>query len=115
MLSFIQKYITSGNERSVKAKKNIIASFLNKGVAIIISLLIVPITINYLNSEQYGIWLTLSSTVAWIAYFDIGLGHGFRNKFAEAKANGDLILARKYVSTTYAILGIIFGAIGSSY
>lgn len=111
MLSFIQKYISSGSERSVKAKKNIIASFLNKGVAIIISLLIVPITINYLNSEQYGIWLTLSSTVAWIAYFDIGLGHGFRNKFAEAKANGDPILARKYVSTTYAILGIIFGAI----
>lgn len=111
MSSFIQKYITSGSERSVKAKKNIIASFFNKGIAIIISLLIVPITINYLNSEQYGIWLTLSSIVAWIAYFDIGLGHGFRNKFAEAKAKGDHILARKYVSTTYAILGIIFGAL----
>lgn len=111
IIALIKKYITSGSGRSVKAKKNIIASLINKGVAIIISLLIVPITINYLDAEQYGIWLTLSSIVSWIAYFDIGLGHGFRNKFAEAKACGDIVLARKYVSTTYALLSIIFSIV----
>lgn len=111
LFSSIQKYISSGSGRSVKAKKNIIASFFNKGVAIIISLLIVPITINYLNTEQYGVWLTLSSIVSWIAFFDIGLGHGFRNKFAEAKACGNSILARKYVSTTYACLSIVFSIV----
>lgn len=111
LLEFIKKYINSGSTRSQLAKKNIIASFLNKGVAIIISLLLVPVTIDYLNAEQYGIWLTLSSIVAWISYFDVGLGHGFRNRFAESKAIGDDVLARKYVSTTYISLFIIFGVI----
>lgn len=64
-------------------------------------LLIVPITIDYVDSEKYGIWLTISSIIGWITFFDLGFGHGFRNKFAEAKANRDYKLARKYVSTTY--------------
>lgn len=107
----LKQFISSGDERSIKAKKNIILSFANKGLAIIISLAIIPITIDYLNPEQYGIWLTLSSVVAWLAFFDVGLGHGFRNRFAEAKANGDELLARKYVSTTYFTLIVIFGIV----
>jgi len=50
----------------------------------------------------------MSSIVGWFVFFDIGLTQGLRNRFAEAKASGDDILARIYVSTTYAILGIIF-------
>lgn len=111
MLNKIKALIKSGDQRSVKAKKNIILSFGNKVIAILISLAIVPITIDYLNPEQYGVWLTLSSIVAWISFFDIGLGHGFRNRFAEAKANGNVELARKYVSTTYFAMILIFGLV----
>lgn len=106
-----RQYVSSGPKRSVLAKKNIIGAILNKGVAIIISLLLVPTTIDYLDTEQYGIWLTISSLISWISYFDIGLVHGFKNKFAEAKANGDKVLAQQYVSTTYASLIMIFGVI----
>lgn len=106
----IKNFLVSGDERSRKAKKNILLSFANKGLAILISLALIPITIDYLNSEQYGIWLTLSSIVAWISFFDIGLGHGFRNRFAEAKARGNNLLARRYVSTTYFAMTLIFGA-----
>lgn len=110
-LNRVRQYIVSGNERSVLVKKNIIGAIFNKGVAIIISLLLVPATINYLDTEQYGIWLTISSIIGWIAYFDVGLVHGFKNKFAEAKANGNRLLARQYVSTTYFALIVIFGII----
>lgn len=106
-----KEFIATGDERSRKAKKNIAFSIFNKGVAILISLAIVPITIDYLNAEQYGIWLTLSSIVAWLSFFDIGLSHGFRNRFAEAKANGDDLLARKYVSTTYFAMIVIFSIV----
>lgn len=107
----IKNYINKGNQRSVLAKKNIAGSFVNRVFAIVISLLLVPITINYLSAEQYGVWLTLSSIVAWVSYFDVGLVHGFKNKFAEAVANNDTRLARQYVSTTYFIMIIIFSAI----
>lgn len=69
--------------------------------------MIVPMTINYVSPDQYGIWLTISSIVAWISYFDLGLGHGLRNKFAECKAKGNSILASQYISTAYAIIGMI--------
>ena len=103
--------ITNGHERSVKAKKNILASFLIKGLGIAISLVLVPLTINYINPSRYGIWLTLSSIIGWFSFFDIGFGNGLRNKFAEAQAKGEHELARIYVSTTYAILSIIIGAV----
>ena len=97
----------SGHERSVKAKKNIVASFFLKGISIVISLLLVPLTIDYLSPTKYGIWLTLTSVIGWFVFFDIGLGNGMRNKFAEAKAAGNDVLARTYISTTYAIITII--------
>ena len=105
---FAKRYIATGHERSVRAKRNILASFLIKGCSIGISLLLVPMTIDYINSSRYGIWLTLSSIVAWLSFFDIGLTQGLRNKFAEAKAKNDDNIAKIYVSTTYALLGIIF-------
>ena len=97
-----------GHSRTVKAKKNIIVSFGLKGISIIVGLVFVPLILGYLDAERYGIWLTLSSIIAWFSFFDIGLGNGLRNRFAEAIAAGDHELAKTYVSTTYAILGVVF-------
>jgi len=105
---FLNNIISKGHHRSIRAKKNIIALFFIKGASIAISLIVVPLTINYINSSQYGIWLTLSSIVTWFSFFEIGLTGSLRNKFAEAKAKGEDELAQIYVSTTYAILTIIF-------
>lgn len=106
-IAFLNSILSKGHHRSVKAKKNIIASFFLKGMSIAISLIVVPLTINYLNPSRYGIWLTLSSIVGWFSFFDIGFGNGLRNKFAESIAKGEHEKARIYVSTTYAILSII--------
>lgn len=103
--------MSQGNERTLRAKKNIIYSLFIKGINIGTSLLVVPITINYLNPTKYGIWLTLSSILGWIAFFDMGFTHGFRNKFAEALAKGDRLLAKSYVSTTYCALAILFSIV----
>lgn len=111
IINSIRKQVLSGDIRSVKAKKNILLSFFNKIVSIVISFVLVPITINYLDQEQYGIWLTITSVVSWISFFDIGLGHGFKNKIAEAKANNDVLLCKKYVSTAYFIFILIFGTL----
>lgn len=105
---FLNNILSKGHQRSIKAKKNIVASFFIKGISIAISLIVVPLTLNYINPSRYGIWLTLSSIVNWFSFFDIGLSQGLRNKFAQAKAQGNDALAQTYVSTTYAILAIIF-------
>ena len=98
---------SSGNPRSALAKKNIVASVFISGSSIAIGLILLPLTINYLSPEKYGIWITLSSIIGWFSFFDIGLGNGLRNHFAQALAEGKTKLAKIYVSTTYAILSII--------
>ncbi len=102
--------LNSGHSRSVKARKHILISFLIKSVSIVIGFVFVPLLLHYLGAAEYGIWLTLSSIIAWVSYFDIGLGNGLRNRFAESLAKGEPQMARIYVSTTYAGLSLIFGA-----
>lgn len=82
-----------------------------KGGSILISLILVPMTLSYLNPYEYGIWLTLSSILTWVYIFDIGLGNGLRNKLTEALALNDLKLARIYVSTAFFSLLILVVAI----
>lgn len=101
------KSFFQGHERTVKAKKNIVASVFIKGLSMIVGFLIIRITYDYLDQTVYGIWLTLTSFLAWFSFFEIGLGSGLRNKLAEALAVKDYDLGKAYVSTTYAILTII--------
>lgn len=101
------KKIFQGDPRSVKAKKNIVVSFGLKGIDILVYFLLVPATLGYLNSYEYGIWLTLNSILMWINSFDIGLGNGLRNKLAEALAKDDRQLCRSYVSTAFFMLSFI--------
>lgn len=103
----VRDYFTTGHKRSIRTKKNIIASFGLKGFSILVIFLLVPLTLNYLNPTKYGLWLTISSIIGWFSFFDIGLGNGLRNKLAEAFAVKDYKLAKAYVSTTYAILSLI--------
>ena len=107
MINRIRKYFTEGNERSTRAKKNILLSFFIRGGSIGISLVLVPLTLHAISSVEYGVWLTISSFIGWFSFFDIGLGNGLRNKFTEAMAKNDRETARQYVSTTYALLTVI--------
>jgi O-antigen/teichoic acid export membrane protein len=109
MIEILRKYFQEGNPRSILAKKHIMGSLFVRVASICISLVLVPLTISYVNPSRYGIWLVLSSVVGWVSFFDIGFTNGLRNRFAEAKAKGDDELARIYVSTAYVFLGTLFG------
>ena len=110
-----QNFISKGHSRSVKAKKNVIGSFLIKGANLAISFIMVPMVLGYLNPTKYGIWMTVSSIIHYFGFLDIGLGHGLRNRFAESKARDDNLVVKTYVSTTYALLLIIITVIYLCY
>ena len=110
MLEKINKFF-KGHQRTVKIKKNIIASFGIKGLSMIVGFLTVRITLDYLDQTTYGIWLTLTSFLGWFSFFEIGLGNGLKNKLSEALANKDYQLGKIYVSTTYGILTFIMAVV----
>ncbi|MDO9554613.1 lipopolysaccharide biosynthesis protein [Rhodonellum sp.] len=94
-------------DRSSLLIKNIINSIGIKGVGILISLILIPLSINYVGAINYGIWLTISSVVAWMNQFDLGMGNGLRNKITSEYAQKQNQDGKIYVSTTYAVLAII--------
>ena len=100
--------LQQGSSRSITVKKNILGSLFVKGCSIVISLLIVPLTLGYVSSDLYGIWLTLSSIMMWLNFFDIGFTLGLKNKLAEAITLGNMQRGKELVSTTYFIMTSIF-------
>lgn len=76
-------------------------SSIYKAFSIIINFFLVPLSISYLGSEQYGLWLTIFSFIGWFSFFDFGIGNGLRNKLASSMAIKDVSLSKAYVSTAY--------------
>src|SRR5665647_416367 len=104
IIQFFKNFFAQGNERTLRAKKNILISFICKVASILISFLIVPLTLGYVGKIEYGIWMTISSIITWFAFFDIGLGNGLRNKLAEALALNDKKTANIYISSVFVLI-----------
>ena len=111
----LKNILIGGSIRTAKAKKNILASFVIKGLSILVGFLMVPMVINYLNTTNYGIWITISSFLSWFTFFQIGLGAGLKNKLAVSFAKENTQLAKIYVSTTYAMLSIIITIVATLF
>ncbi len=105
--AYFRRMFFEGTPRSIQTKQNIVGLFLLRGISVAINFVLVPLTLTYLSKDKYGIWLTMSSILAWVMWLDVGLGNGLRNRFALALAHGDKKLARSYVSTTYLFVGLI--------
>lgn len=106
-LEALRERVRSTHPRTRKAQLNTLIGLAVKGGGMVISLLLVPLTIDYLSKNIYGTWLTISSIVTMIAFFDIGIGNGLRNKLTEAVSKQDIVLARTYISTAYVIFGLL--------
>mgnify|MGYP006902922004 CR=1 FL=1 len=104
VVSSILRYLSSGHSRSIKIKQNILLTLLFKIPAVVLDLLILRLTLDYLEPLKYGIWITLVSIVGWLSFSDIGMGAGLRNRLAESLARNDITQARVYISTTYAMM-----------
>lgn len=107
LVGVIKKHLT-GRGRSATVKKNIFASFMIKGLSILISLMLVPVTIGYVSAELYGVWLSLSSMVHMMHFMDLGFSQGLKNKLVEAIAKEDWTRGKSLVSTTYMMVSFVF-------
>lgn len=96
-----------GDHRSSLIKKNIVGSFAIKAWSGLAQLLLVPVSLNCLTKEEYGVWLVINSILIAVSYMDIGLGNGLRNKLAESLAQNDREKSQKLVSTTFYMLSFM--------
>src|SRR5262245_48489786 len=95
-------------ERYRRAALTAAANLLARAITIASALVSVPLTLHYLRAERYGMWLTVSSVVSFVAVADFGLGSGLLTALAAAHTRDD---ARRLVSTASAAVAAI-GAVG---
>ena len=74
-----------------------------KPVSMLLALAYMPVALSFLGTERYGVWTIVLDVLAWIAYFDIGIGNGLRNKLAEAYSLREDEQCKNYVSTAYVV------------
>jgi O-antigen/teichoic acid export membrane protein len=100
-------WLKKGDLRDVKVKRNVIALTVLKGLSMLIGFIMLPLVINYLEPNKYGIWLTLSSIIGWAGFFDFGLSNGLRYELGGALAENNIAKARSVVSTAMGMLFFI--------
>lgn len=93
-------------ERQRRLLLTAITSAFARGVSVLSALITVPLALNYLGPEQYGIWVTLSSFALLLAFADLGIGNGVINAVSRYLGVSDIAGMRRCISTAYVILGL---------
>jgi len=99
-------------ERYRRVAMTALASAFAKGVSMLTVIISVPLTLHYLGSERYGLWMTISSLIAMLSFADLGLGNGLLNVISDAKGRDNKEDAISGVSSTFFMLTCIALIIG---
>jgi O-antigen/teichoic acid export membrane protein len=82
-------------------------SMIARVVGMATSIISVPLVLDYLGSDRYGIWLQMSSFVAALGPLDLGIGLGLLTVLSDAYGRDDKEAARRAISTAAAMLTLI--------
>ena len=92
------------SERYRRAALTMLSAGLAKFATVLTLLVSVPLTLSYLGSERYGLWMTIGSVITLLSFSDLGIGNGLVNAISEANGKDDRELARQYVSSAFFML-----------
>lgn len=90
-----------------------LSAFAGKGTALLVNLITLPLTIRYLGRVEYGIWVTISSTVLLLGVLDLGIASTLTNYIAKANTTGDRKMASDYFATAFYVTVLVAGLLGS--
>lgn len=103
----LKPFKNNSKERYRKIILSGVSGIAARSIGILVSIITVPLTLGYLGTERYGLWMTISSMLAIIQFSDLGLGNALVNLIAEANGRDDKDAASKYISSVFFLsLGI---------
>lgn len=114
-IKFLRKYFTFStydisteegrtNERYRKVALSTGSSIFHKLITIFTGLISIPLTVNYLGEERFGLWMTITSIIALLTFADLGLGNGLVNAIAKSEGRNDKDYSQKAIASTFFIL-----------
>ena len=100
----ISTEVGRSQERYRRAVLTALAAAFARSVSFLTVLVTVPLTLHYLGSERYGLWMTISSLMVFLGFADLGLGNGLMNAVSSAFGRDDRGAARTSVSSGFFML-----------
>lgn len=100
-------------ERKNKIIKTFSVGFYAKMVGVLVTFAMVPLAVDYLGSEQYGLWVAVSSMIAMLSFADGGVGNALVNMVSHATGAQSNKKLQPIISTGYFVVSIIalFGVV----
>ncbi len=99
-------------ERERRAWLTSKVSIMSRAVTYGARLVVIPLSLKLLGNEQYGLWLTIGSLVAWLSMSDFGFSQGLINAIAEASGQDDQLAIRRLVSSGFALFAVLSSILG---
>ena len=87
--------------------RSTLAACLSKGAAVLVGILSVSLTTQYLGAELYGLWMTISTMLAWLSLADLGISNSLTNALAGAYGTERRDLAQRYVASAFWLLSLV--------
>jgi O-antigen/teichoic acid export membrane protein len=103
--------------RLVRVLKGGASGVIVKATAILVNAVSLPITVRYLGREQYGFWVTISTTIMMLAVLDLGIANTLTNCISRAYAERSDEMAKRYYSTAFwatSAIAVLLGFLGAA-
>ena len=88
-------------------KTNISFGLFWKFISLLFIYLSVPVLLDFLGAEYYGIWVTIFALLNAAYFMDLGISLGLKNKLTKAIAKNNFLEAKAYISTAYISIILI--------
>jgi O-antigen/teichoic acid export membrane protein len=76
MIEYLKRNIS---DKNFNFYRNTFYNYITSGLNIVLNLLLIPLLLNVLGKESFGIWQTLLSIISFASVLNFGLGNGLRN------------------------------------
>jgi O-antigen/teichoic acid export membrane protein len=85
-----------------------LSGLMGRGFTLLVSAVTLPLTLHYLGKLEYGLWVTVSTSVTMLSVLDLGIANTLTNFIAEAHAAEDREKAQRYFATAFWVtVGIV--------
>lgn len=106
--TFFQKTDNLGAERYRKAFISFLMNVVSQSVQVATGLISIPLTLNYVGVERFGIWMTLSTALTFITFSDFGVGIGVQDSISKFIGAENHDLARKAFFSSFLFVTMLF-------
>lgn len=100
------------NERAKRIILTSIAAAFAQVLAMAIPLITVRVSLNYMGTEIYGLWMAVTSFFALMTFADLGLGNGLQTELCrlvgkDDMKNGKTLISNAYIMTSFVAIVIV--------